>query len=177
MTEWLAVVTQVCPSGTVAIRKGVANAMPELATKFGINTPIRQSHFLAQCAHESAGMRTTVEYASGKEYEGRKDLGNTQSGDGVRYKGRGLIQLTGRANYAAYGKKLGVDLVGHPELAAAFPAAIETAALYWVDHGLNELADKDATVAITKRINGGVNGLSQRKLYLAKAKKALGVKP
>lgn len=177
MTDWLAVVTQVCPSGTVAIRKGVAAAMPELASKFGINTPLRQAHFLAQCAHESAGMRTTVEYASGKEYEGRKDLGNTQPGDGVRYKGRGLIQLTGRTNYAAYGKKLGVDLVGHPDLAAAFPAAIETAALYWVDHGLNDLADKDATVAITKRINGGVNGLSQRELYLAKAKKALGVKP
>jgi len=176
MVDWPAVIKQICPSGSQTIRKGVADAMPDLATKFGINTPLRQAHFLAQCAHESAGMRTTVEYASGKEYEGRKDLGNVQPGDGVRYKGRGLIQLTGRANYGSYGKKLGVDLIGHPDLAAAFPAAIQTAALYWNDHGLNALADKDQVVAITKKINGGVNGLSERELYLAKAKKALGVK-
>ena len=171
--NWLAVITKICPTGAVAIRTGVAAAMPDLATKFGINTPLRQAHFLAQCAHESAGMRTTTEYASGKEYEGRKDLGNTQPGDGVRFKGRGLIQLTGRANYAAYGKKLGIDLVSHPETAAAFPAAILTAGQYWADHGLNAFADKDDVLTITKRINGGTNGLAERKAYLAKAKKAL----
>lgn len=175
MTDWLSVVTKICPGGAVAIRRGVAAAMPELATKFGINTPLRQAHFLAQCAHESAGMRTTVEYASGKEYEGRKDLDNTHPGDGVRYKGRGLIQLTGRANYAAYGKKLGIDLVGHPDLAAAFPAAIETAALYWNDHNLNDAADANDIALITKRINGGLNGLQSRKALFVKAKKALGI--
>lgn len=173
MVDWPAVIKQICPSGSQTIRKGVADAMPDLATKFGINTPLRQAHFLAQCAHESAGMRTTVEYASGKEYEGRKDLGNVQPGDGVRYKGRGLIQLTGRANYAAYGKKLGMDLVGHPDDAAAFPAAILTAGQYWADHGLNAIADKDDVLTITKRINGGTNGLAERKAYLAKAKAVL----
>ncbi len=171
--NWLAILTKICPTGAVAIRRDAAAAMPDVVTRFQINTPLRQAHFLAQTAHESDGFHTTTEYASGKEYEGRKDLGNTHPGDGVRFKGRGLIQLTGRANYEAYGEKLGLDLVNHPETAAQFPAAILTAGQYWADHDLNALADKDRLIAITKKINGGTNGLASRRVYLARAKKAL----
>lgn len=87
-----------------------------------IDTPLRQAHFLAQVGHESGEFRYTEEIASGTAYEGSKKLGNTQPGDGVRFKGRGLMQLTGRANYAAFGKFIGQDLLTHPELVASIPA-------------------------------------------------------
>lgn len=173
MTDWHSVVRAICPHARADIAEGVADAMPAICDDYGLMTPLRQAHFLAQCAHESAGMRTTVEYASGRAYEGRADLGNTKSGDGVKFKGRGLIQLTGRANYAKYGAALGVDLIADPEAAARFPVAIETAALYWKMHGLNRFADADDVNTITKRINGGYNGLADRKNYLALAKRAL----
>ncbi len=85
-------------------------------TEYAIKSDLRRAHFLAQICHESAGFRATEEFASGAAYEGRKDLGNTQPGDGARYKGRGLVQLTGRANYLEYGQALGLDLVEHPEV-------------------------------------------------------------
>jgi putative chitinase len=140
-----------------------------------IDTPLRVAHFLAQIAHESDGFCTTEEYASGKAYEGRKDLGNTQAGDGVRYKGRGLIQLTGRYNYQVYGKAIGKDLVGHPEVAADPATSLLLACEYWnrTARGLSRFADKDDIVSITRAINGGLNGLADRKAYLAKAKQAL----
>lgn len=146
---------------------GLDKVAPELAEKYGINTPERMRHFLAQTAHESAGFKTAKEYASGKEYEGRRDLGNTQPGDGQRYKGRGVIQLTGRANYKTYGDKLGIDLVNNPELAANPEVAWKVAGQYWQDHKLNELADRGDIVGITRRINGGTNGLKDRKRYYA----------
>lgn len=173
MTDWHSVVRAICPHARADIAQGVADALPAICDDYGLTTTLRQAHFLAQCAHESAGFRTTVEYASGRAYEGRVDLGNTKSGDGVKFKGRGLIQLTGRANYSKYGAALGVDLVSAPETAAEFPIAIETAALYWKMHGLNRFADADDVNTITKRINGGYNGLADRKNYLMLAKRAL----
>lgn len=140
------------------------------ADHFGINTSLRMAHFLAQIAHESGELRYTKELASGKAYEGRKDLGNTQKGDGVRYKGRGLIQITGRANYKRYADYCGYDVVSNPELLEQVTGAVKSAMWYWQTHGLNELADKDKFVTITKRINGGTNGLESRRAYLAKAK-------
>jgi predicted chitinase len=137
----------------------------DILQKFGINTPERKNQFMAQIAHESDGFKTTTEYASGKAYEGRKDLGNVQPGDGTRYKGRGFIQLTGRANYEKFGKQLGIDLVNKPELAADPRVAMELAAAYWNDRGLNALADKGDLKGITKRINGGYNGLQDRQHY------------
>jgi predicted chitinase len=126
----------------------------------GINTPARQNAFLAQLAHESGQFRYMQELASGKAYEGRKDLGNTSPGDGVKYKGRGPIQITGKANYAAAGKALGVDLVNHPELAATPEVGFRTAAWYWNTHGLNAKADQGTLSSfsqITKSINGCAN--------------------
>ncbi|HEU0097416.1 MAG TPA: peptidoglycan-binding protein [Allosphingosinicella sp.] len=143
---------------------------------YEIDTPLRIAHFLAQCAHESDGFCTTEEYASGRAYEGRRDLGNNQKGDGPRYKGRGLFQLTGRANYRAYGPKVGIpDLVDRPERAADPAVSLLIACEYWKERrgGLNRFADQDDIVTITKAINGGTNGLDDRRRYLARAKQAL----
>lgn len=126
----------------------------------------RKAYFLAQLAHESDGFRTTEEYASGRAYEGRDDLGNYEAGDGVRYKGRGLIQLTGRANYKMYGPLVGADLETYPELAAKFPFALLTGIEYWKKRGLNHYADRGDFPGITKRINGGLNGIDSRYKYL-----------
>lgn len=144
---------------------------------FEINTPLRQAHFLAQLGHESGSLRYVRELASGKAYEGRKDLGNVQPGDGVMYKGRGLIQLTGRANYEAFNGFLDddVDVVEHPAKVEEPELATLVAGWFWWKNNLNKLADKDDVVAVTKRVNGGTNGLDDRKGYLSRAKKVLGV--
>jgi len=144
----------------------------------GINTPVREAAFLAQLGHESGSFKYMQELASGAAYEGRKDLGNTQPGDGVRYKGRGPIQITGRANYAAAGKALGIDLINHPELAATPQVGFQTAAWYWNTHNLNQYADQNTQASfdkITKAINGGYNGKADRDARWATAKQQLGV--
>jgi putative chitinase len=171
--NWLAVLRAIAPKGKSSILASVAEAMPMMADLYRINTPRRQAQFLAQLAHESAGFKTTTEYASGKAYEGRRDLGNTEPGDGMRFKGRGLIQVTGRFNYQAASKALGVDLITTPGAAALFPFAILTAGWYWEKHNLNAWADKDDVERITRIINGGLNGFADRKSYLAKAKAAI----
>ncbi len=168
--DWQAILKKVCPRGKSEILAGVAESMPEACKIADLNTPLRVQHFLAQIAHESAGFLTTTEYASGAAYEGRRDLGNTQAGDGKRFRGRGVIQLTGRSNYKIYGDKLGVDLVSDPLKAAAFPYAVMTAALYWKERKLNTYADQDDIRGVTKRVNGGYNGLADRENYLTKAK-------
>jgi len=138
-----------------------------------INSPLRMAHFLAQIAHESAELRYSEEIASGEAYEGRADLGNTQPGDGKRFKGRGLIQLTGRSNYKRYGKARGRDFTTDEtaRLLATDPdLAVDVSCWFWVKHDLNALADADDVMAITKKINGGYNGLPDRKAKLARAK-------
>jgi putative chitinase len=140
---------------------------------YDINTPLRIAHFLAQICTESDGFCTTVEYASGAAYEGRADLGNTEKGDGVLFKGRGLIQLTGRANYQQYGALLGLDLIGNPQLAGDPKNSLVLACEFWKQHSLNPPADQDDIMTITRIINGGLNGLDQRRSYLVKAKAAL----
>jgi len=143
----------------------------------GINTPAREAAFLAQLGHESGSFQYMQELASGKAYEGRKDLGNTQPGDGVKYKGRGPIQITGRANYAAAGKALGIDLINHPELAATPQVGFQTAAWYWNTHNLNQYADQNTQASfnkITKAINGGYNGAADRNSRWNTAKQQLG---
>lgn len=173
MTDWKKVLKTIAPKGKASILSALAGVMPELIDVADLSTPRRIAHFLAQIAHESDGFHTTVEYASGAAYEGRKDLGNTRPGDGVRFKGRGLIQVTGRANYATYGDAIGQDIVNFPDQAAKFPAAALTAAHYWKKRSLNADADADDIVHATKKINGGRNGLAQRAAYLKAAKRAL----
>ncbi len=126
----------------------------------------RLAHFTAQLLHESGTFKYMEEVASGADYEGRQDLGNTQPGDGKRYKGRGPIQITGRANHRKYGHLLGIDLERHPELAAIPSIGLRIAILYWTENKLNTLADRGDTAGITKRINGGQNGLFDRQKKL-----------
>ena len=146
---------------------------PTLAD-YSINTRLRIAHFLGQTCQESAGFSTTVEFGSGEEYEGRTDLGNTHPGDGPRYKGRGLIQLTGRANYREYGQALHIDLEGHPERAAEPALSLRIACEYWKRRNINPACDRDDIEAVTKLINGGLNGLVARRTFTDKAKAVLG---
>jgi putative chitinase len=156
------------------------------ADEFGIDQPARAAAFLAQLAHESAQFRFMEEIwgptAAQRRYEppGKLagDLGNTEPGDGRRFKGRGPIQITGRANYRRFGDVLGLDLVSAPEQAALPDVAFRIAALYWSKKGLNELADRvtaEAFREITRRINGGFNGLAERERFYETAKAVLGV--
>jgi putative chitinase len=138
-----------------------------------IDTRLRIAHFLAQIVHESAGMRTTEEFASGEKYEGRRDLGNVRPGDGPRYKGRGLIQLTGRANYKRFGEKLRIPLEDEPARAAEPGLSLTIACEYWSDRKVNPFCDADDLIAVTRKVNGGLIGLDDRRQYLVKAKAAL----
>lgn len=140
-----------------------------------INNPLREAAFLAQIAHESGELLYTEEIASGQAYEGRKDLGNTEPGDGEKYKGRGFIQITGRANYEACAKALEIDCVENPEYLEDPRYACQSAAWYWQTRGLNELADKQFFKEITKKINGGYNGYKERCKYYERALDVLGV--
>jgi len=157
-----------------AIIDAVGPVLHAILAQYAIDTEIRAAHFLAQICHESAGFRATEEFASGSAYEGRMDLGNTRPGDGRRYKGRGLIQLTGRANYAEYGEALGLDLLNNPEVACEPMTSLRIACEYWKRRGLNKFADQDDIETITRRINGGLNGLHDRRAYLMKAKAVFG---
>jgi predicted chitinase len=142
-----------------------------------INTCLRQAAFLAQLAHESGQLVYMEELASGADYEGRKDLGNTQPGDGKRFKGRGPIQLTGRANYRAAGQALGLDLEANPEQVKTPYVGFRTSVWFWTTRKLNDLADQGTLESfrkITKAINGGTNGQADREKYWATAKNALG---
>lgn len=154
--------------------------MNEKAEEYGFKPPYayqkahylrRLRYFCAQVAHESCGLLYTKELASGKAYEGRTDLGNTQKGDGIRFKGRGYIQITGRANYTALAKDLKIDCVNHPELLEQPRYALLSALWFWKKNSLNKYADRDAYTELTKRINGGTNGLPDRLEWLRKANK------
>lgn len=162
-----------------AAQRGAAAAVQ--FPKAQINTPLRIAHFLAQCAHESGGFRYTHEIwgptPAQARYDTRTDLGNTPAadGDGKRYMGRADIEITGRANYAAAGKALGLDLIGHPEIAEAPENCIRIAIWFWTVKNLNRKADGNDIVGITRAINGGLNGIDDRLARLRVLSKALGV--
>lgn len=141
--------------------------------RYGINTPLRIAHFLAQIAHESDDFCTTEEYASGQAYEGRKDLGNVDAGDGPRYKGRGLIQLTGRANYRSVGTTLELALEDHPESVSDPFVYLLVSCEFWKEKGINQYCDQDNIIAVTQVVNGGQNGIADRRAYLARAKQVV----
>jgi predicted chitinase/LysM repeat protein len=138
-----------------------------------ITTPLRRAAFLAQLAHESLQLKFMEEIASGAAYEGRIDLGNTHPGDGRRFKGRGPIQLTGRNNYRDAGHALGIDLLANPKRAADPDVGFRVAGWFWTTRGLNALADKRDFDRITRRINGGLNGKTDRDRYYAVARRVL----
>ncbi|KRP60301.1 glycoside hydrolase family 19 protein [Pseudomonas trivialis] len=144
---------------------------------YGIVGASRGAAFIAQIGHESGQLRWVREIwgptAQQLTYEGRADLGNTEKGDGSKYRGRGLIQVTGRANYNACGEALGLDLINKPELLELPQHAAMSAAWFWSTRGLNTLADQGEFVKITRRINEGVNGLADRQALYEKALKVL----
>lgn len=147
-----------------------------LLNGYQINTPLRIAHFMAQLDHESGGFKYTKELGNNAyfdKYEGRKDLGNTQKGDGARFKGRGFIQVTGRANYTVLSKDTRIDFLNNPELLEQEANSMLSACWFWSKKGLNAFADKDDFLTITKRINGGTNGLEDRRKKLAKWKDLL----
>ena len=151
---------------------------------YEITTPLRIAHFMAQAAAETGYFRYLKELwgptDAQKRYEGRADLGNTIPGDGFRFRGRGIFQITGRDNYERYGKRLGIDLACNPDFAAQPDTALQIACLYWDDHKLNLYADADNILAVSNGINRGnpasvrePNGFAARKAALAKAKAVL----
>lgn len=170
-----ALLEAIAPKGSLPLMQALAPALAVHLPEIGVSTSLRLSHFLAQAAEETDGFRTLVEYASGRAYEGRHDLGNTHPGDGPRYRGRGIFQLTGRANYRAIGAALGLNLETHPDMAAEPGIAVRTACQYWAARDLNRLADADDVRGITRKINGGLNGLDSRMTDLSRAKRALGI--
>ena len=171
--------------------KQLLQILPNAGTKAGVFVPVlntamvryqivgpkRIAAFIAQIGHESGQLLYVREIwgptAVQIKYEGRADLGNTVPGDGSKYRGRGLIQITGRANYAACGEALGIDLITHPELLEQPQYACLSAAWFWATKGLNTLADAGEFNTITRRINGGLNGLADRLKLWAKAREVL----
>lgn len=172
---------QIMPHASQVRRRDFLPFLDAAMAKYEINTAGRAAAFLAQLAHESGELRWMEELwgptPAQKRYEPQSalatSLGNSEAGDGKRFKGRGPIQITGRSNYGKYGKLLGVDLVAQPELAASPAYGFAIAGVYWQRNGLNELADEGDFKQITKRINGGFNGLAEREEYYRKAKAAL----
>ena len=162
--------------------------MNELCPKYEIDTVQEYAHFLAQACHETDHFNTLKEYASGQAYEGRKDLGNTEKGDGVRFKGRGIFQTTGRANYLALGLKKGKRdfFILNPELLETPQYAVWSACEFWKDRNFNDISNMENNTTLTKKmrgkiykvspveyismtINGGTNGLKERVKYFNKA--------
>ncbi len=139
--------------------------------QYGITTDAQFQMWLAQMAHESAGFKhlrelsyrnTTFEEKYGRQTRVGKILGNTEPGDGEKYKGRGIIQLTGRWNYTFYGDRISEDLVSHPELAQQPFIAFKLSLAYWKQRNVGQAADQQDVRAATKLINGGSNGLKDR---------------
>jgi putative chitinase len=172
-------IRSICPGAP----KGVDAYIPYLnkfLSQYKINTPKRIQAFIAQLAQESGQFRYTSELADGKAYEGRKDLGNIHPGDGVKFKGHGLIQVTGRDNHLRCGKALGLDLINNPLLLTTPQYAVQSACWFWESNGLNEMTDliddndqkKAASVfeRITRKINGGLTHIIERKAFWEKAK-------
>jgi len=145
--------------------------------RYGIVGTLRAAAFIAQVGHESGQLRYVREIwgptTQQLGYEGRADLGNTVKGDGSKFRGRGLIQITGWANYAACGEALGLDLINQPELLELPQHAAMSAAWFWSTRGLNTLADQKDFAKITRRINGGLTGQAERQALYDRALKVL----
>jgi putative chitinase len=176
----------IMPSIPTARREALLPFLQAAMAEFAIETPARVAAFVAQLAHESGQFLFMEEIWGPTQAQRRYEpvstlaatLGNTELGDGKRFKGRGPIQITGRANYRRFGDLLGLDLVSDPARAAHPELAFRIAGLFWSKKGLSELADRatdEAFREITRRINGGFNGLDDRRKFYAVARTVLGV--
>lgn len=172
---------QIYPFSTESNRQKYLPYLNQFMSLYDIDTKERISAFLAQIGHESGQLFYNEEIASGKAYEGRRDLGNTQMGDGVKFKGRGLIQITGRTNYQKLtnemrGLPMGIDFVEEPDLLKKPEYATKSACWWWHNRKLNELADENSETSfkrITRIINGGYNGYDDRYKIWQRAKQIL----
>lgn len=146
--------------------------LDECLKRFDITTVQRVRHFLSQIAHESAGLKFMVEIHDGSNYEGRKDLGNTRPGDGRKFRGVDALQMTGRANYQNFADYIGDQRVMEGWRYVSEKYLFLPSGFWWQNNKMNELCDRGATVEqITKRVNGGTNGLAERKRYYERALK------
>ncbi|HBZ67601.1 MAG TPA: chitinase [Bacteroidales bacterium] len=166
---------QMIPGATDDQIKKFIEPLTECLERFQIDSPIRIACFIAQITHESGSLKYVRELACGKAYEGRTDLGNTQPGDGDRFKGRGLIQVTGRDNYTALKRDLKINCVDEPDLLERPYWAAMTAGWFWNLKGLNRYADIGDMRAITRRINGGLTGFDDRMNHFRRCKFVLEV--
>ncbi|KQO50660.1 glycoside hydrolase family 19 protein [Sphingomonas sp. Leaf257] len=162
------------PTATAA---GLGAGIAALEGAIILDVPLRLAHFLAQAGHESAGFTRMYEIwgptPAQRRYEGRADLGNVKAGDGFRYRGRGILQITGRDNYRRFGALIGVNIESQPDRAAEPAIAIALACAYWTSRRINAPADRDDIEAVTKLINGGLNGIDDRRQRLERAKAIL----
>ena len=169
---------QLMPAAPSATLAAVIEPLNNTCIEFSINTPRRIAAFLSQLAHESGELRWMNEIWGPTEAQRRYEppakkalqLGNTQPGDGKRYRGRGPIQLTGRSNYKIAGAALALPLEDNPDLVATPAVGIRVAGWFWNSKSLNDLADQNNYLGITRRINGGTNGLADRVKYWERAK-------
>lgn len=177
MSRWILdaeALRHVCPNLTAKDATQIAAGLGEAFHKYDITTERRAAMAVAQWAHECDRFRTATEYASGAAYEGRNDLGNTRAGDGRRFKGRGRIMITGRANYAKVAEALGIDCVNNPSLLAQCPHSELASGHWWHSSGCNGFCDKDDFRGLTRRINGGLNGLDDRQALYSRARAVAG---
>ena len=182
------------------------NLFESVLPAYGIDTPLRKAHFLAQVAHESGGFKFVVEnlnysakalygvfrkyfsnmdlanqYARQREkianrvYANRMENGDEASGDGWKYRGRGLIQLTGKANYRLFSADTGMDFLGQPDTVATAKWALASACWFWKKNNINRYADADDIHMVTKKINGGNNGIESRQHFLDEFKTLYGI--
>jgi putative chitinase len=164
------------PNATIT---AIAPALVGILAYAELTTPLRICHFLAQATEETANWATLVEYGGPTycaQYDNRADLGNTEPGDGYQYRGRGPLQLTGRAGYAKIGGQIGADLIDHPDLLLTdMGLSAKSAAQFWINVGANQWADVDNLGKVTKLVNGGLNGFASRQGNLTRLKALWGM--
>jgi len=164
---------QIYPFSSASNRLKYLPYLNQYLQDYDITTSQRLCCYLAQIGHESGQLNYSEEIASGKAYEGRKDLGNIEIGDGVKFKGRGLIQITGRSNYARLSKSWTIDLINNPQMLKTPDLAVRSSLWFWKMNKLNDICDSGNFELLTRKINGGLTGLADRleiynrcKLYL-----------
>lgn len=172
----VATLQKIIPKATAAKINVYAPLLSKFMAQYKIVGLHREAAFLAAIAHESDNLEKTVEDGNDayfKRYEGNKNLGNTKPGDGLRFKGRGLIQITGRWNYTALSKTANIDFVASPKLLEEPVAAVISACWFWNFKKLSPLADQDEFKEITRLVNGGYNGWANRQALYLHAKNIL----